>query len=131
MTEERPTNPSESIPPNLPVELARDLLPTDAAGKLVVSICIDVIGSSSYLLPGIGESFDLAWAPIQTILIMAMYDDAMPSLKYISFFEEILPFTDLFPTAMTGWIRQYVPGILQEGAKRVREYKKKEQKRKD
>jgi hypothetical protein len=82
---------------------------------------IDFIGSSSYLLPGVGEGFDVAWAPIQTILLMAMYDETMPSLKYISFMEEILPFTDVLPSGTLGWCRQYSPLLLGEGMKRVDE----------
>ena len=102
-----------------PVALAQTILPQDMIGRLVVSLIIDFIGSSSYLVPVVGESFDLAWAPIQTILIMAMYDECMPSLKYVSFLEEIIPFTDLLPSATLGWVRQFTPALLEEGKKRV------------
>jgi hypothetical protein len=88
-------------------------------GRLVVSLIIDFIGSSSYLVPVVGESFDLAWAPIQTILIMARYDECMPSLKYVSFLEEIIPFTDVLPSASLGWVRQFTPALMEEGKKRV------------
>jgi hypothetical protein len=84
-----------------------------------VSLLIDFIGSSSYLLPGVGEAFDITWAPIQTILLMAMYDKAMPSLKYISFIEEIMPFTDVLPSGTLGWVRKYSPLVMEEGLKRV------------
>ena len=76
--------------------------------KLVISLLIDLIGSSSYLLPVVGEGLDIAWAPIQTILIMAMYDPTTPNLKYVSFVEEILPFTDIVPTATIGWMFQFI-----------------------
>jgi hypothetical protein len=71
-----------------------------------------LIGSSSYLLPVVGEGFDLAWAPIQTILIMAMYDDVAPNLKYLSFIEEVLPFTDVVPSATIGWLTEFGPTLL-------------------
>ena len=71
------------------------------------------------MLPGVGEAFDVAWAPIQTILLMAMYDKTMPSLKYISFIEEIMPFTDVIPSGTLGWVRRYSPLVIQEGLKRV------------
>jgi hypothetical protein len=36
-----------------------------------------------------------------------MYDDIAPNLKYISFLEEFLPFTDLMPSATLGWLKEY------------------------
>ena len=102
-----------------PAVLARTIMPTDMVGKLIVSLIIDLIGSSSYLLPFVGEGFDLAWAPIQTIFIMALYDDTMPSLKYISFIEEMLPFTDLLPSGTLGWTREFGPLLMEEGLKKV------------
>ena len=109
----------ETGPRPSPVALAEIGLPKNMIGQLVVSLLIDFIGSSSYLLPGVGEAFDVAWAPIQTILLMAMYDETMPSLKYISFFEEIMPFTDVLPSGTLGWVRRYSPLVIQEGLKRV------------
>jgi len=109
----------ETGPRPSPVALAQTVLPSDMMGRLVVSLIIDFVGSSSYLVPVVGESFDLAWAPIQTILIMAMYDDSMPSLKYVSFLEEIIPFTDVLPSATLGWVRQFTPTLLDEGMKKV------------
>ena len=92
-----------------PVSVCRQILPTGVWSKLWTSLIIDLIGSSSYLLPIIGEGFDLAWAPAQTILIMAMYDATSPNLKYVSFMEEIMPFTDIVPSACIGWAIEFVP----------------------
>jgi hypothetical protein len=97
-----------------PVSVARGILPTSLWPKLMVSLLIDLIGSSSYLLPVVGEGFDLAWAPIQTILIMAMYDATSPNLKYISFLEEILPFTDIVPSACIGFLAEFIPKLLNQ-----------------
>lgn len=102
-----------------PPALVRTIMPTDIIGKLVISLLIDFIGSSSYLLPFVGEGFDLAWAPIQTVFIMALYDEKMPGMKYVSFFEEILPFTDLIPTGTLGWVREFSPLLFEEGMKKV------------
>jgi hypothetical protein len=77
----------ETGPRPSPVALARTVLPADAWGRLFISLLIDAVGSSSYLLPGVGEAFDVGWAPVQTILIMAMYDESTPNLKYVSFIE--------------------------------------------
>jgi len=98
-----------------PKSLFEAVLPTndnDMASRLLVCLTIDMIGSSSYLLPIVGEAFDLTWAPIQALAVSAMFDHVMPSLKYIAFVEEILPFTDIIPSATMGWIRQYSPLLL-------------------
>jgi hypothetical protein len=87
--------------------------------RLILSLFIDLIGSASYLLPVVGEGLDLAWAPTQTILIMAMYDSTSPNLKYVSFLEEILPFTDIVPSATIGWACEFVPGLLNNHSKNV------------
>ena len=95
-----------------PVSVARVVCPTDRLSKLLFSLLLDLIGSSSYLLPVVGEGFDLVWAPVQTIFVMAMYDPVAPSLKYVSFLEEILPFTDVIPSATMGWITEFGPALL-------------------
>jgi hypothetical protein len=95
-----------------PVSVAKQVLPKEMWAKLVVSLLIDLIGSSSYLLPVVGEVSDLAWAPTQTILIMAMYDSTSPNLKYVSFAEELMPFTDIVPSATIGWACEFVPQLL-------------------
>lgn len=97
-----------------PVQMARLVVPDEMITKLFLSLLIDFIGSSSYLLPVVGEAFDLAWAPFQTVLVAAMYDDTTPSLKYLSFAEEILPFTDLVPTATMGWLKEFAPTLLEQ-----------------
>ena len=96
-----------------PVSVARAISPKDRMGKLWMSLWMDLMGSASYLLPVVGEAFDIVWAPVQTVFIMAMYDPVAPSLKYVSFLEEILPFTDVVPSATIGWIAEYGPGLLQ------------------
>ena len=95
-----------------PVSVCRQVLPTGMWSRLFLSLFIDLIGSASYLLPVVGEGLDLAWAPAQTILIMAMYDTTSPNLKYVSFIEEILPFTDIVPSATIGWACEFVPPMF-------------------
>ena len=102
-----------------PQNLVKFIMPKDILGKLVISLLLDFIGSTSYLLPVVGEGFDFVWAPIYAILLGAMYDDVMPNLKYIGFFEEILPFTDVIPSATLGWTKEFGPGILDNGAKQL------------
>jgi hypothetical protein len=45
-------------------------------GKLVLSVLIDLIGMSSYALPGVGELGDLGWAPISALLIYKLYGNS-------------------------------------------------------
>jgi len=104
-----------------PKHLAQLVLPTSTNGKLVASLIIDFIGSSSYFLLGLGEVADITWAPIQYVCVAAMYDPVMPSLKYISFIEEILPFTDVFPSATVGWLREFTPMLLDQGKRKIHE----------
>jgi hypothetical protein len=81
-------------------------------GRLVVSLMVDGLGSASYLLPGVGEMVDVVWAPLQTILIMALYDETSPNLKYLSMVEELLPFTDIVPSATLGWLAEFAVPLL-------------------
>eukprot|EP00584_Thalassiosira_punctigera_P002840 CAMPEP_0172532246 /NCGR_PEP_ID=MMETSP1067-20121228/5370_1 /TAXON_ID=265564 ORGANISM="Thalassiosira punctigera, Strain Tpunct2005C2" /NCGR_SAMPLE_ID=MMETSP1067 /ASSEMBLY_ACC=CAM_ASM_000444 /LENGTH=467 /DNA_ID=CAMNT_0013316743 /DNA_START=186 /DNA_END=1589 /DNA_ORIENTATION=+ len=102
-----------------PQALARAVLPTDMMGKLVASLLVDLVGSASYLIPLAGEAFDLTWAPISMILVGALYDDVMPNLKYVALMEELLPFTDWIPSATLGWVKEFGPGIFDEGKRKM------------
>jgi hypothetical protein len=42
----------------------------------VLSVLIDLIGMSSYALPGVGELGDLGWAPISALLIYKLYGNS-------------------------------------------------------
>ena len=97
-----------------PVQLCRLVLPQESAeAKLLLSLWMDFVGSASYLLPLVGELADVVWAPIQTTFIMAMYPNAPPFLKYLSFTEELLPLTDIVPSATIGWLAEFgVPWLL-------------------
>lgn len=59
-------------------------------GVLVIAVLIDAIGMTSYVLPGIGEAEDAAWAPISAILVQALYGNGI--ITTIDFLEEALPF---------------------------------------
>jgi len=81
--------------------------------KLGISVAIDFIGVASYFLPLIGEVGDFAWAPASAILIKALYGSNV--LSSMGFVEELVPGTDLLPTATIGWALEYVPGLSQLG----------------
>jgi len=73
--------------------------------KLIFSIIIDIIGMGSYLIPIIGEFLDLIWAPISGILIKIIYGDNF--FVIFGTAEELLPFTDIIPTATICWFYYY------------------------
>ena len=51
----------------------------------------------------LGEFTDLAWAPTQAIIMAAMYSETSPYMHYVGLVEELLPFTDIIPSATLAW----------------------------
>ena len=70
-------------------------------GKLIVSILIDLIGMSTYLLPVAGEGADVGWAPVSAAFIFWLYGSGI--FAAAGFAEEILPGLDFVPTATIAW----------------------------
>jgi hypothetical protein len=44
-------------------------LPFGAWIKLVICIGVDLVGDSSFLFPGVGETEDIVWAPIGALIL--------------------------------------------------------------
>jgi hypothetical protein len=59
-------------------------------------------------------SYSSFQGPIQSMLIMALYNQTTPSLKYVSLAEEWLPFTDVLPSATIGWATENMPWLVEE-----------------
>ncbi len=73
--------------------------------KLFLGVIFDLIGMTSYLIPGIAESFDLIWAPISGFLLLKMYKGNVGKIAgAIGTIEELIPFTDIIPTFTLTWI---------------------------
>jgi len=70
--------------------------------KLLACIGLDVMGNATYLLPGVGEGVDIAYAPAQAVALKMMFD--ANGIALIGFAEELLPFTDVLPTATIAWV---------------------------
>lgn len=75
---------------------------------LIISVVIDIIGmtSTSFL----GEVTDIIYAPLSGIAIFAMYRLRVFSAAFggiVGFTEEILPKTDIIPTASVMWVYHY------------------------
>ena len=63
--------------------------------KFIMCLIIDALGMSTYLIPGLGEAGDLAWAPIQKMLVKQV--TGVDSNLVLA--EELIPFTDIIPSA--------------------------------
>jgi hypothetical protein len=66
--------------------------------KLFICLAIDVIGSSSEVVPILGELTDVIYAPIAATLLRSLYGGSNVIFA-LEFTEEILPFTDILPLA--------------------------------
>ena len=67
-------------------------------GKLIICLMIDVVGSSSEVIPILGELTDVVYAPIAATVLRNLYG-SNNILFGLEFVEEILPFTDILPLA--------------------------------
>lgn len=77
--------------------------------KFFLGIIFDLIGMMSYIIPGIGESTDIIWAPISGILLVIMYKGVTGKIAgVLGTLEEIVPFTDIIPTFTLTWIYVYI-----------------------
>ena len=72
---------------------------------LIACLIMDLIGMSSYLLPFIGETEDVIWAPISGLIFYFLFGKKRFGMVggIFSFLEEILPGTDIIPTFTIAW----------------------------
>ena len=71
--------------------------------SLPFCILMDAVGMASYLFPGVGESFDLVWAPISGFIFMKSFGGMTGKIGgLISMVEEAVPFIDIIPTFTIG-----------------------------
>ena len=71
-----------------------------------ISLIIDFIGDTSFLLPGIGETEDIIAAPLEAFVIGKLFDSNF--ITFIEFAKEILPGTDILPVATIAWLLENV-----------------------
>jgi len=83
---------------------------TEKATKLFLSLLTDAAGVVTYFYPAIGEVGDVAWAPISSAIIFAMYRKYKGKLPATigGFTEEAIPLTDAVPTATIMWFYTFV-----------------------
>ena len=81
---------------------------SDKNRNLILSIVLDLIGMATFLIPVLGETFDILWAPISGYLMTRIYKGFSGKVAGIfDFFEELIPFTDFIPTFTLMWIYTY------------------------
>lgn len=74
----------------------------DPGLKLALCLLIDLVGISSFAVPGAGEATDIGWAPVSAILINYLFGS--PVFTSLALVEELLPGFDIIPTATIAWI---------------------------
>jgi len=71
-----------------------------------IGLCLfmDFLGMATYIFPGLGEAFDLAWAPISAFIFLKMFGGRVGRIgSALNFLEEIIPFTDVIPSFTIAW----------------------------
>lgn len=85
--------------------------------KLITAIIIDIVGFLSTFIPVAGGMGDMIWGPISGLLIVILF----PKHKIVALggaIEEMLPFTDIIPTACIAWRLTYI----KDGEKTLSEF---------
>lgn len=77
-----------------------------SVGKLILSLLVDIVGVLTYLAPGQGEFLDLILAFISKAIVNSMY--LRNSHSNWVLLEEILPFTDVIPSATIIWFMKHL-----------------------
>ena len=70
--------------------------------SLAAALAVDGIGDASYILPGLGDMSDVAWAPASALIVRSLYGSN--TIAGLDFVKEALPFTDVLPVATLAWI---------------------------
>ena len=76
--------------------------------KLLLGLLLDAIGMVSFTIPLVGEFTDVVWAPVAAFIMTRMYKGRVGKVAgFLTFVEEILPFTDIIPSFTLTWIYTY------------------------
>ena len=73
--------------------------------SIYLCILFDLTGMASYLLPVIGETEDLAWAPVSAVIFYFLFGKKKFGFfgAIFSFLEELSPGLDFIPTFTIAW----------------------------
>lgn len=76
--------------------------------KLLLGLFMDAVGMLSYVIPGIGETIDIVWAPISAFILTKIYPGKVGKVgAIVNFVEELSPGLDIIPTYTLTWIYVY------------------------
>lgn len=82
---------------------------TNKYTKLFLGLLFDALGYVTFIIPVIGESADIIWAPISAWLMTKLYKGKTGRVAaVVSFIEEALPGFDVIPTFTIMWLYTYV-----------------------
>jgi hypothetical protein len=99
----------------------------EKSSKLMASIALDCVGMMTFLVPGLGEVADLAWAPIAAVANFLMFRGATGMVGGAgTFLEELIPGSDWIPSFTITWGIKYIVRenqTIEEFVKRHRERK--------
>lgn len=77
--------------------------------SLLIGILMDAGGLVSFLVPVVGEWFDVAWAPFAAFVMSRMYGKTHGNWStWLTFTEEILPWSDFVPSFTLMWIYAFI-----------------------
>ena len=80
----------------------------DRMRKLLLGLLFDGIGMISFSIPFLGEFSDVIWAPVAAFIMSRMYKGRVGKVAgFLTFVEEIIPFTDIIPSFTITWIYTY------------------------
>ena len=80
--------------------------------KLFIALGIDLLGMLSYLIPGWAEATDLIIAPLSAALVYIFFKRKF-SWAAFTFIEELIPMTDVIPSATIAWYSIYVTNEIE------------------
>jgi len=75
-----------------------------AMPKLAVCVVLDALGNATYFVPGVGELGDAVFAPASAVMMKMLFE--RNGIAALNGAEEVLPGTDVMPTATIAWTLQ-------------------------
>ena len=97
---------TQEVKEKVTAQVIRPDISSSAWFKLLFCIMIDLVGDSSFILPGVGELEDVGWAPISAFILSQFFGSN--TVTGLEFAKEILPGTDILPLATVAWLLENV-----------------------
>jgi hypothetical protein len=82
--------------------------------SLSLCIILDIIGCAAIIAPGIGEIFDVIWAPVSSVLFLILFGRKATFGAVFSFVEEVIPGVNMIPTFTIAWVVRYFANKTQK-----------------